>query len=342
MRDTAVPGSPYIDPQLVPVLDLIPDIDLDDESLSDTRLALLRSRTHQPDQFAVTTQPRVAQVAGAAEVPVRIHAPTGTDTARAAVIQLHGGGLVMGSADIVDSENRKIVADLNCVVIAVDYRLAPEHCFPAALDDCYTVLAWVSANAAALGIDPGRIVVKGESAGGGLAACLSQLARDRGEYPIAFQHLTYPMLDDRTSRRSDLPPWAGALVWTRKSNSYGWHSYLGRPPSTADVSEYAVAARCADLSGLPPAYLVVGALDLFLEESAEYALRLSRAGVPVEFQIAPGAFHSFLSFGAATEVGVRFGQHSTDALRRACHAGQPQRDRVRSNTFRGSIQEEII
>ncbi|MGY4099390.1 alpha/beta hydrolase [Nocardia sp. R16R-3T] len=324
MRNTAVPGSPYVDPELAPVLALIPEFDLDDESLADSRLALSRSRVRRPDQLAVTTSARVARAANAAaEVPVVVHTPAGIGTARAAVIQIHGGGLVMGSAAIVDPDNRRIAADLDCVVIAVDYRLAPENRFPAALDDCYTVLAWVSQNATALGVDPARIVVKGESAGGGLAACLCQLARDRGEYPIVFQHLTYPMLDDRTCVRSDLPSWAGALVWTRKSNSYSWRSYLGGQPGAAQAAEYAVAARCADLSGLPPAYLVVGELDLFLEETAQYALRLSSAGVPVELQAVPGAFHSFLSFGADTEVGVRVGLRSTDALRRACRAERP-------------------
>lgn len=319
MRENGSRAVPWVDPDLVPILGRIPELRLSDESLGEMRRALLASRPPASDDLPVTSCERVATAPGAAtDVAVVVHSPVSAGGPRPAIIQIHGGGLVMGNADVVTDENRRLAAELDCCVIAVDYRLAPEHPFPAALEDCYTVLAWVNDNAGLLDIDPSRVVVKGESAGGGLAASLCQLARDRGEYRIAFQHLTYPMLDDRTCTRTDLPAWAGSLVWTVASNTYGWGSYLGERPGAETAEAYAVAARCPDLSDLPPAYVVVGALDLFLEESAAYALRLARDGVPVEFQVVAGACHSFLSFGAGTDLGARVGFNSTDALRRAC------------------------
>lgn len=310
-------GTPlvWMDPELQPIIAQIPEFDLDGESLDEARRRLTASRPVQPDGRAVEVRCLVATANGL-QVDVLVYTPTSADVGRAAVLQIHGGGLVMGSASVMDAQNRALADELGCTVIGIDYRLAPEHPFPAALDDCYAVLAWVNENSDALGIDPAHVAVKGESAGGGLAASLCQLALDRGEYKIVFQHLTYPMLDDRTCSRTDLPAWAGSVVWTNTANIFGWHSYLGGPPGVGVPPAYAVAARRPDLTALPPAYVVVGALDLFLEESTDYAMRLARHGVPVELLVVPGAFHSFLSFGAGTEIGTRVAVHSTDALRR--------------------------
>jgi triacylglycerol lipase len=161
------------------------------------------------------------------------------------------------------------------------------------VEDCYAALAWVYANAEALGADTARIGVMGESAGGGLAAALALLARDRGDYPLAFQHLMYPMIDDRTCVDPDPHPFVGEYIWTAHNNAFGWRALLGVEPGSEGVSPYAAAARAEDLSRLPPTFISTGALDLFLEENLEYARRLMRAGVPTELHVYPGGYHGF-------------------------------------------------
>ena len=152
---------------------------------------------------------------------------------------------------------------------------------------------WLHANAGRLGLDPARIGIKGESGGGGFAAAAALYARDRPGPKFAFQHLIYPMIDDRTAVRKDLHPYVGEFVWTQENNYFGWRSLLGEEPGSSGVSPYAAAARAADVSGLPPTYISVGGLDLFLEENMTYADRLSRAGVPVELHMYPRAYHGF-------------------------------------------------
>lgn len=181
--------------------------------------------------------------------------------------------------------------ELGILVVGVDYRLAPEHPFPAALDDCYAALRWLHDRAEQLGVDPARIAVGGASAGGGLAAGLAQRAHDLAEVPVALQVLTYPMLDDRTVLRRDHAG-RGRILWTPASNRYGWTSYLGHPPGAAEPPPYAVPARRADLAGLPPAWIGVGELDLFHDEDVEYARRLEAAGVPVTLHVEPGMYHA--------------------------------------------------
>ena len=161
------------------------------------------------------------------------------------------------------------------------------------MEDIYSVFAWLHANAGQLGLDPTRIGIKGESGGGGFAAAAALYARDRQGPKFAFQHLIYPMIDDRTAVRKDLHPYVGEFVWTQENNYFGWRSLLGEEPGSADVSPYAAAARAVDVSGLPPTYISVGGLDLFLEENMIYADRLSRAGVPVELHMYPRAYHGF-------------------------------------------------
>jgi triacylglycerol lipase len=200
---------------------------------------------------------------------------------------------VLGSIAALEATDRTLSADLSCCIVAVDYRLAPETRFPGAIEDCYAALAWTHAHAAELNIDPTRIGVMGESAGGGLAAALALLARDRGEHALAFQHLIYPMIDDRTCIAADPHPYVGEFVWTPERNHFGWSSLLGVEPGSEGVSPYAAAARAEDLTGLPPTYIATGALDLFLEENLAYARRLIRNGVPVELHVYPGGFHGF-------------------------------------------------
>ena len=236
---------------------------------------------------------KVPGPAGAPDVELRVMRPTGATGPLPVIFHMHSGGYVVGTAAEYEPISRPLVAPLGCAVVSVDYRLAPETPHPGPIEDCYAGLAWVFRNAAAEGFDPTRIGVKGESAGGGLAAALALLARDRGEFALAFQALIYPMIDDRTGSGSEPHPYAGEFLWNAETNRFGWASLLGRDPGGADVSAYAAAARADDLSGLPPAFVYTGALDLFLEENIEYVRRLARAGVPVEFHLFPGAYHAF-------------------------------------------------
>jgi triacylglycerol lipase len=221
-----------------------------------------------------------------------IYRPADSKKFLPAVLHIHGGGLVAGIPEIRHAGSLNLVRLFHTLVVSIDYRLAPETPFPGAIEDCYAALRWLHENADSLGVDPSRIVVAGESAGGGLAAALAILARDRGELPIAAQILVYPMLDDRTCSIPDREH-AGKFVWTRNNNLVGWSSYLARAPGGPDVEAYAAPARCENLVGLPPAFIACGALDLFLEEDLEYARQLIRAGVPTELHVYPGAFHAF-------------------------------------------------
>jgi len=186
------------------------------------------------------------------------------------------------------------------------------------VEDCYAGLKWLFAHADELGVDPSRIAIGGASGGGGLAAGLALLARDRAEVRVAFQLLIYPMIDDR-----NVTPASYAItdprMWHRESNRLGWKAYLGREGGGADVSPYAAAARATDLTNLPPAYIPVGALDLFVDENIEYAQRLVQAGVPTELHVYPGAFHGFDLFAPSARVSKQFKGDRDDALKRALH-----------------------
>ncbi len=251
-------------------------------------------------------------------MPVLVYIPpTRSDgSLNGALLHIHGGGYVLGLAESNDPDNRLLARELGCVVVSVNYRLAPETAHPGPVEDCYAALVWLATHADELGVDPARIGVKGESAGGGLAAGLALLARDRGGPALAFQHLVYPMIDDRTAVTDDPHPYAGEYVWTPASNRFGWASLLGVEPGGPDVSPYAAAARATDLTGLPPAFLAMGALDLFLDEDLDYARRLTRAGVPVELHVYAGAFHGFYSAPQAS-VTQQANRDGLEALRRA-------------------------
>ena len=234
---------------------------------------------------------------------------------RPAILHMHGGGYILGTAMGDMRGAQQTAADLDCVVVTVEYRLAPETKFPGPLEDNYAALKWLYANAEKLGVDRGRIAVMGGSAGGGHAAMLSIAARNRGEVPICYQALTYPMLDDRTGSTVKKPPQMGALIWTPESNRYGWTSLLGVPAGSRKVPAGAVPAREVNLAGLPPTFIGVGTIDLFFDEDVEYARRLADAGVSVELAVAPGCFHGFNMFETAP-VTQRYLAHFKAALRR--------------------------
>jgi triacylglycerol lipase len=303
-----------VDPELAPMLDLFPAMTITAENLAEVRARVLP--TPPVEECGVTLrETEVPGPAGAPPVPVRIYHPPAGEARPGCLLHIHGGGYVAGAARNLEFAHRPLAARLGCVIVSVDYRLAPETPFPGAIEDCYAALAWTCAEAAALGIDVTRIGVIGESAGGGLAAALALLARDRGEYRLAFQHLIYPMLDDRSCVR-DPHPFAGEFLWHRANNHFGWSSLLGHEPGRDDVSCYAAAARAGDLAGLPPAYISTGALDLFLDENVDYAARLLRAGVPAELHVWPGAFHAF-DLVPDARVAVAARRASLEALSRA-------------------------
>jgi acetyl esterase/lipase len=215
-------------------------------------------------------------------VGVRLHRPVGVSQPTPALLWIHGGGYVIGSAQQDDKLCHRFTRELGITVAAVDYRLAPEHPYPAPLEDCYSALTWLAALPA---VDAARVAIGGASAGGGLAAALALLARDRGEVTPTLQLLAYPMLDDRSGAA---PKDLNYRLWGPKSNQFGWAAYLGN----ADP-QIAVPARRDDLSGLPPAWIGVGTQDLFHDEDLAYAERLTAAGVPCHLEVVPGAFHGF-------------------------------------------------
>jgi acetyl esterase/lipase len=230
-------------------------------------------------------------VPGDPPVPVRVHRPQGLDGPLPCLYSMHGGGYVIGSYDIDGFMLDDLCPRLGIVGVSVEYRLAPETPYPGPLEDCYRGLQWTVDHAEELGVDPARIGVTGLSAGGGLAAALALLARDRGELQLAFQLLDCPMLDDRQATRSSQRD--GLPVWSRRSNEFGWRSYLGARYGADDVPYTAAPARATDLSGLPPAFVSVGSIDGFLDEDVDYALRLNHAGVPCELHVYPGAPHGY-------------------------------------------------
>ena len=240
--------------------------------------------------------------------PGRAAAPTG------ALLWLHGGGLVIGTPRMNDPQMAAFARQLGIVVVSVDYRLAPAHPYPAAIDDCYTALKWTRDHAGELGIDPGRIAVGGASAGGGLAAALAQMAHDRAEGAVACQLLVYPMLDDRSCLAEVEHP--ELLTWTTDNNRFGWEAYLCRPAGLEETRPYAVPGRREDLSGLPPAWIGVGSLDLFRQEDVDYAARLRACGVACELVVVEGAFHGFDAFMDDAPVIEGFFQSQVEALRR--------------------------
>lgn len=239
-------------------------------------------------------------------VGVRLHRPVGVTGPAPALLWIHGGGYVMGSAKQDDRLCGRFARELGITVASVEYRLAPENPYPAALDDCYSALTWLAALPA---VDRARVAIGGASAGGGLAAALALLARDRGEVEPAFQLLVYPMLDDRTEA---LPDSRDYRLWSPSSNRFGWKAYLGDADPDA-----AVPARHDDLRGLAPAWIGVGTHDLFHDEDLAYAERLTGAGVPCEVEVVPGAFHGFDMIASKAPVSQSFIASQCASLRAA-------------------------
>lgn len=250
--------------------------------------------------------PGVEEITLGSGTGVRLFRPAGVAEPTPALLWIHGGGYVIGTARQDDRLCSGFSRRLGITVASVDYRLAPEHPYPAPLEDCYSALTWL---AGLPSVDRYRVAIGGASAGGGLAAALALLARDRAEVSPAFQLLTYPMLDDRSSATAHNPNYR---LWDTRSNRFGWSAYLGG----ADP-QIAVPGRREDLSGLPPAWIGVGTHDLFHDEDLAYAERLTAAGVPCEVETVPGAFHGFDLWAPKAQVSQRFFDSQCATLRAA-------------------------
>ena len=284
-----------VDRELLPMVDAFPALDLSPCGLSATRTSLARLLAAMDTGPGPTRELRVPGPVGAPTVRLLVYQPPGPARMRPAIYNIHGGGMVMGTADQSNSQLWRLANEQDAIVVSVDYRLAPEAPYPAALEDCQAGLRWLHSNAGSLGIDPRRIVVVGESAGAGLATSLALLERDKAGPPIRALVLTYPMLDHRTGSAADpySNPTTGQWIWSRQANEAGWRM-LQASYDLADVETgYFSAGRATRLERLPETFIGVGALDLFLDECVDFALRLSRAGVAVEAHLYAGAPHGF-------------------------------------------------
>jgi acetyl esterase len=305
-----------LDPELAPVVAMLPKADFTDLPAARAQIVEMLTTGRAPDGTGVQVEDvLVAGPPGAPEVPLRIYRPD-VLAAPAAVYDVHGGGFIVGNVDIDHAGNLEIARTLGVVVVSVDYRLAPETPFPGPLEDVYAGLVWTAEHAAELGIDPGRIVIHGGSAGGGLCAGLALLARDRGGPAIAFQFLSVPELDDRLTTAS-MTAFTDTPMWNRPNAVISWDAYLGAGRAgTDDVSPYAAPARATDLSGLPPAYVSVMHFDPLRDEGIAYALGMLAAGVTVELHLFPGTFHGS---GIVAHAGIiqRESAEAMAVLRRA-------------------------
>jgi acetyl esterase/lipase len=301
-----MPSRHRFDPELAAALPMMPEVDITDlRAARAAQAAQLAVAVAATDTAGVDVEDvHVPGPDGAPEVRLRVHRPRGEPGPLPAVYVLHGGGFVLGSPDVDLDWNLLLCRELAALVVSVDYRLAPEHPFPAALEDCYAGLRWLSRNAGRLGVRPDRVALWGDSAGAGLAAALTMLARDRGGPEVCFQHLCSPALDDRLETASarlftDTP------VWNRRNARLSWDAYLGPGlRGTAGVSPYAAPARArtAELSGLPPAYISVMEFDPLRDEGVDYARALRAAAVPTRLRLITGAFHGAWAVGHAAVI----------------------------------------
>jgi acetyl esterase len=296
----------HMDPELEAFIPLFPPADLTDPATARKHLAALAAAAPAPDTTGMEIQDHT--VPADPDVAVRIYRP---HQAQGAIVWLRGGGFVMGDLDTEHPWAARVAGAAGAVVVSVGYRRAPEHRFPAALEDAYAALAWTAERAATLGVDPARIAVGGHSAGAGLAAAVALRARDQQGPPIRFQLLNQPELDDRqetwSARTFTDTPWM-----TRDKLAATWRHYLGAQPATA----YAAPARATDLSGLPPAYIATAEFDPLRDEAITYGLRLLQAGVPVELHQWPGTFHGSQAILSA-EISQRQNAELAAALHRA-------------------------
>jgi acetyl esterase/lipase len=312
-----------VNPELRAALDIPELVALRHPDVHERRAAVDRlfaaAAAVRPRNEAVTWEDRkVPGGAGGPDVGVRIYRPADQDGPLPGVCWIHGGGMTIGSVEVSESSVLSYVTEVRCVVVSVEYRLAPEHPHPAPVEDCYAALLWMAGNAESLGIDGDRLAVGGESSGGCLAAATALMARDAGEPGLTFQLLVYPMLDDRCSAPS-LREGMNLGVWEADDNERAWQALLGERAGSDEVSHLAAPARAADLAGLPPAYLDVGELDVLRDEVVQYAARLNQHGVSTELHVYPGAYHGWDVLSPEATISERAVRERQRALRAALH-----------------------
>jgi acetyl esterase/lipase len=309
-----------VDPAFVPYLEAVPEFSLADyEYAREISEGLVSGGpVYEPANPLTLQDVMIPGPVGAPEVRVRVYTPEGAEGPLPGMVYLHGGGWITGTIEAFNNDCLRIADLANVVVVSVNYRVAPEDRYPAAIEDCYAALQWTTKQASELGIDPARIGIGGESAGAGLSACLAILARDRGGPAVSFQYLGVPALDDKLEQKSAVE-FLDTPLLPRSEVEVAWSSYLGDLYGTDDVPAYAAAWRATDLSGLPRAYIYVAEFDPLRDEGLAYAQRLIHAGVQVELSHYPGTFHGAHLFPSA--VATRMVNDSVDAIRRGLHDG---------------------
>ena len=307
-----------IDPELSAHLGELDATDMSNVDAARAQLRATAAKARRPvrEEPVTVRDVRVAGQAGQPAVMVRIYAPSHSAALQGGLLYLHGGGFVLGDLEMADAACAGYAAAAQIVVVSVDYRLAPEHPFRPAWRTAYVALRWMAERSAELRVDPARIAVMGESAGGGLAASLALLARDHGGPQICFQLLEIPVLDDRLCTAS-MRTFIDTPVWDRANAEQSWRLYLGHDvaPGDPDVSPYAAPARAGDLSGLPRTCIVAAEFDPLRDEAMAYAQRLLTAGVSTELVVYAGTFHGSTMFADAA-VSKRMWRDTVDALRR--------------------------
>jgi acetyl esterase/lipase len=294
-------AEPYYDPMIRAAIEAGPRLGtVDARTLPKVRADRMLLTEQVPLSDEVTrTNITVPGPPGGSDIRLRVHRPRSAEGELPCLYWIHGGGYVLGSPEQDDLRFDRWCQKFNLVGVAVQYRLAPENPYPAGVEDCYAGLKWVKEHGSELGVDTSRMGIGGPSGGGGLAAALALVVRDRSEFDVDYQLLIYPMIDDTCTSVTanwDVP------VWGPGSNEFGWTSYLGELYGTDKIPGHAAPSRETNLAGLPPTFIMVGTLDAFADEDIDYAKRLNHAGVPVELHVYPGAPHGFEGFAPESPV----------------------------------------
>lgn len=321
-----------IDPELLKAATHQPVVDYADppavRATLRSALKISRALRSAATSHVKVTDRLISARPGSPEIAVRLYESAWRETLAPGLVFFHGGGFTAGDLDTEDARCTAYAERTGVVVLAAEYRLAPEHAFPAAFDDCYGSLEWLSANAAELGVDPARIAVGGSSAGGALAAAVALAARDRRGPEIVFQLLLYPVFDDRMATRS-MKECVATPGWNQPNSVHMWRHYLG-PLYGSDAPPYAAPARASDLTGLPPAHVMTADRDPLRDEGIAYAIRLIAADVPTELHNFPGTFHGFDTAAPTAELSRRALAEQITALAQATHTEAVPQENVRS------------
>ena len=309
-------GGRWVDPEIAPVLELLPtggsnDVEYGRKFLEEM-LGSGGIGEAPGEDTLIVSQRSIAGPEGAPDIPLRIYRPRTSDGPMGCILDYHGGAFSMGSTKMDHPANVRLASQIGAVVVSVEYRLAPEDPFPAGVEDCYAALLWVHEHAEELGVDVSRVAVSGGSAGGALAAAVALMARDRSGPPICFQALLIPVTDEHLETWS-MQTFIDSPMFHRPAAETMWERYLGQGYTLQDASAYAAPARAADRSGLPPAYVQTAALDPLRDEGIDYAQRLLQAGVPTELHSYPGTFHGS-GFAVSAQVSKRAVQELVDVL----------------------------